>query len=323
MNSKYIKIVFLVIGLFAYASNNAFASESRPRKSVQKTSTRGRSASRSETSRNDGSASSDDNPNIKKGEYIIPICRNPEEVRKATRLMDDVIKRLEYHATNDGYDKAKQHDKHITKQYKNHADQGGVQKINIKIRGSQKYNDIIHMLSKRLPVLEFGDIRVKGRTIVKYSPDLVMIKQRYTNRARTMKAYFHALFAKIKISPNETIIAYASADVDGETDVIHKIDGNTSKDDDASSIAESYLSQAEDSLSIGDVPQEATIVEAQKQRVANVFGFIVKKEEHYVNVTHISSVNEQTPFSHNYAIQVIRTNRLAELMRLRDSYRWA
>ncbi|CAD2099474.1 fam-a protein [Plasmodium vinckei] len=310
MNSKYIKIFFLVIGLFAYASNKAFAAESGSKKSAQKKSTRSKSASKKGASSNSKSSSSSSSKYVQNGVYVVPSCTNPEEVRKASELMDEVIKRLQYHATNEGYNKITQHDMHITKQYKNYVGEEGVQKINIRIRGAEKYNDIIQMLCRTHAVVEFGDIRVKGRTILRYTPSLVMIKQRYTNLSKTERDYFYALFSKTEISPNETIIAYASADVNVKNEAIQKID-------------EDDTSTAGDSSSNADASQEATIVETKKQNVANIFGFIVKKEGPFINVTHITSVNEQAPFSHNYAIQVIRTNKLAGVMRLRDTYKWA
>ncbi|CAD2088336.1 fam-a protein [Plasmodium vinckei brucechwatti] len=306
MNSKYIKIVFLVIGLFAYASNKAFAAESESKKSAQKKSTRSKSASKKRTSSDAKSSSSSSSKYVQNGVYVVPPCTNPEEIIKASELMDEVIKRLQYHATNEGYNKAAQHDQHITKQYKHYVGEEGVQKINIKIRGAEKYNDIIQMLCRTHAVVEFGDIRIKGRTILRYTPSLVMIKQRYTNLSKTERDYFHALFSKTEISPNETIIAYASADVNTESEAIQKI-------------GEDDTSTAGDSSSNADVSQEAAIVETKKQKVANIFGFIIKKDENFINITHISSINGQAPFSHDYAIQVIRTNKLADIMRLRDT----
>ncbi|KEG01631.1 hypothetical protein YYE_03731 [Plasmodium vinckei vinckei] len=303
MNSKYIKIVFLVMGLFAYASNKAFAAESGANQPVKKKSTRSKSSSKKGTS-----SKSKDSKYIQNGVYVIPSCTDSEEIRKASELMSEVINQIQYHDTKGGYNITQKHDKDTTMQYKNILGDESIQKVDVRIRGSHQYNDIIQMLCKCHNVIEFGDIRVKGRAILRYTPSLIMIKQRYTNRSKTEGDKFYALFSKVEISSNETIIAYASADVNTKNDPIQK------KDEDNTSIAE-------DSSSNADVSEDMTIVETKKQKVANIFGFIIKKEDNFIHITHISSVNGQAPFSHNYVIQVIRTNKLADIIRLRDPYK--
>ncbi|EAA22845.1 hypothetical protein [Plasmodium yoelii yoelii] len=122
-----------------------------------------------------------------------------------------------------------------------------------------------------------------------------MIKQRYRNVSKTFKGHFHALFSKVEISPNTTMIAYASADINDQNSTIQEINGNGTSINGAS-------------LESDNNSQEKAITGVPKQKAANIFGFLVKKEDNHVKITHISSINENIPFSHNYIIQILNIN---------------
>ncbi|SCL83573.1 hypothetical protein PBSP11RLL_000509200, partial [Plasmodium berghei] len=91
---------------------------------------------------------------------------------------------------------------------------------------AEKYNYIISILWNSNAKYVGGQI-VKEKVARAYSPNLMMIQQRYKNDAISFHGYYYALAKKVQVSDDTTIIVYASSDVNDYNSVNKKKYTNT------------------------------------------------------------------------------------------------
>ncbi|SCL90632.1 fam-a protein [Plasmodium chabaudi chabaudi] len=265
MNKFYIQIVFFFLSISIYVNNKTLAAEADPEGSITLES---------------------------KKRYAIPdeiflkykhlIHTNREEVVNAAKLMTEAAAHIEHYATaKDGYELCKwSRNFNITLSKK--EDEGGavIQRVKFKYNHTNKYNEIINMLWD--PDSEhFLDKHSSTRKIIRmYTPNLVLIQQRYKSWSEGRDKYFNALAAKIKVSEYETIIAITSPNTN---------DGYPADKEYKNKIIENA------NLFKIDIDPEDDIVEGKlKKTMVNVAGYFIRKIHNFVDITYIESIDGHT-----------------------------
>ncbi|CXH98697.1 hypothetical protein PBK173_000050900 [Plasmodium berghei] len=60
----------------------------------------------------------------------------------------------------------------------------------------------------------FGDQIVKEKVTHEYSPNLIMVQNRYINTPLSFHGYYYALAKKVQVSDDTTLIVYTSSNID-------------------------------------------------------------------------------------------------------------
>ncbi|CAD2089750.1 fam-a protein [Plasmodium vinckei brucechwatti] len=260
MNKFYIQTALFLLSIFAYANNEILATEPALGENT-KPQLRSRYPTSEEV--------------YEKNKHLL--CTNPEETKQAEKLMNEVVKHLEYHATNnDGY-KVYIRDRGdgISYYKKKHDDQTYILKINLNIYASSQYNDIINKLWDPNTPNTFNNGSVKIAHV--YNPNLVIIQQRYGKNYRGNQKYFYALATKAEISEGKTIIAMTSADIN---------DYNPSKKEYKNTIIENA------NLFKSNVNPDGDIQNGELDNLyVNLAGYLIEKKGDDLEITYIESIN--------------------------------
>ncbi|CAD2087434.1 fam-a protein [Plasmodium vinckei brucechwatti] len=262
MNKFYIQIVLFLLSIFVFVNNKALASDAAQIKSTQ--------------------------PKFKncyptpeeiyeKNKHLL--CANPEETIEAEKLMNEVVKHLECHATSkDGY---KPHPDNpyndIYFYIKKHDKYTNVEKMQYKVYGTNKYNQVISEIwdPDSNNFLEYGS--VKGKIVRVYNPNLVMIQQRFKNWPLSREKYFYALVKKAQISHDTTIIAMVSPNIN---------DHHPSNIKYYNTIIENA------NLFKTDIDSEDDIRKGKLTKTfVNLAGYYVKKCNTHVDATYVASID--------------------------------
>ncbi|ETB59939.1 hypothetical protein YYC_03289 [Plasmodium yoelii 17X] len=218
------------------------------------------------------------------------LCSNPEEIRRATELMNEAVIHLQYHATStDEYRLIYNSNNGASAYFKNHGGHTIIEKLNNKIPDSNKYNAIIKAICdlNRIKIVD-GNV-ITGKVIRVYNPNLMLVQHRYRDLFGSTQKYFYALATKVEISENTTIIAYTSANINDHNCADKKFYQNT--------IVESA------NLFKTEVDSETDIRNGKlKKLFVNLLGFLIKKEDEHVDLTCVSSIydnvsNARNPFT--------------------------
>ncbi|EUD71228.1 hypothetical protein YYG_03283 [Plasmodium vinckei petteri] len=262
MNKFYIQVVFFLLSVSVYLNNKILASEPDPGKAAETKSNKPYSTSEEVYEQNKDL-----------------LCANPEEAHQAIKLMGEALIHLVYHATNkDGY-KYIDYDPVYDVHYYTKKDKGNtnVEKCQYKVSDLNKYNQEVGKLWD--PDNDhFLDRHSCKRKIVRvYSPNLVIIQQRYKNWPLGRQQYFYALVKKSQISENKTIIAMTSANIN---------DGYPSKKEYKNRIIENA------NLFTTDIDSEDDIKKGKLNKAfLNIGGYIIEKKDNCVNITYVNSLS--------------------------------
>ncbi|CAD2095105.1 fam-a protein [Plasmodium vinckei] len=261
MNKFYIQTALFLLSIFTYANNEILATEPAPGEDT-KPQLRSRYPTSEEVYEKHKHLSSH------------PSCINK---KKAIKLMDEVVKHLEYHATNnDGYKVyIRNHGDGISYYKKKHDDQTYILKINLNIYASSQYNDIINKLWDPNTPNTFNKGTVK--IVHVYDPNLVVIQQRYKKRSKDPQKYFYALATKAEISEDKTIIAMTSADIN---------DCNPFRKEYKNTIIENA------NLFKSNVIPDDDIQNGELDNLfVNLAGYLIEKKGDDLEITYIESIN--------------------------------
>ncbi|VTZ66921.1 fam-a protein [Plasmodium chabaudi chabaudi] len=266
MNKFYIQIVLFILSIFIYANNEALAADAAQIKSAQP-----KFKKRYPTSRE----IYENNKHL--------LCTNPEETIEAEKLMKEVVKHLEYHATSkDGY-RLHQYDSYSGVDFyiKKHNDTN-VEKIQYKVYSSNKYNKVISEIwdPDSNTFLDNGSDKVKIERV--YNPNLVLIQQRYKNGPLSREKYFYALVKKVQISHDTTIIAMVSPNVNDHhpSNIKYK----------------NPIIENANSFKI-DIDSEDYIRRGKlKKTFVNIAGYYIQKCCTHVDVTYVESITGRSFF---------------------------
>ncbi|CAD2084433.1 fam-a protein [Plasmodium vinckei lentum] len=285
MNIEYTKTIFLLVSLFVYASNETLGEE------TAKEITLGNIASKNFTLTLDNDSSGD---NL--------LCTNPEEITKATEVMDEAITLLRNHAKNkDGY--SLYHSEKNANLYFTKPGNPEAGKLSIIIQDPNKYDDIVTLLSNPNGAKYFDDSFISGKISRLYNTNLALLQQRHKGRIGSLKKYFYALMKKVNVTPKETIIAYVPTDINGHNNSNNKSFNNT------------VLKKA-NSLKI-DINSEEDIRKGKlKKTFVNVFGYIVKKEIDHINITYVKFGEGSYSIFPNWLNKMFRGLKILKLTKL-------
>ncbi|CAD2109208.1 fam-a protein [Plasmodium vinckei] len=277
MNKFYIQIVLFLISISLYVNNKTLATEPAPQKIPPKNpneSTTPEPSDRCPTSEE----IYEKNKNL--------LCTNPKETKEAVEFMNDAVKHLELHAKSMGGYKICDniYDPRMNLYKKKHEDRTDIEKIVYAIYGLNKYNEIINEIwdPEHANPLNTGDVKI-ARV---YNPNLVMIQQRYKKKFGTSQKYFYALAAKVETSQYDTIIAYASADIN---------DHNPSKKK-----YENKIVQKANSFKT-DINSEEDIRKGKLRKAfVNLAGYYIQQSKDGANITYIESIDGHSSIKRDF-----------------------
>ncbi|VTZ76183.1 fam-a protein [Plasmodium yoelii] len=204
------------------------------------------------------------------------LCTNSEEIIQAGEVMNEAVEHLKYHATSmDGYELCdKNPDSSMLFYNKKHQGYINIEKINFKVDDPDNYNEIINMLWDPDYPIFFNMGFVKIARV--YTPNLVMIQQRYKKKFGRRQRYFYALFTKVEISENKTIVVMTSANIN---------DHNPSNKKYKNEIVKSA------NLFKTDIDSEEDIRKGKlKKTFVNLIGYLIEKKDRYINITYVDSI---------------------------------
>ncbi|CAD2099600.1 fam-a protein [Plasmodium vinckei brucechwatti] len=264
MNKFYIKIVFFILSVSIYLNNKTLATKPDPGTATKTISEKAYSTPEEIYVKNKDKS-----------------CTNRNEIINAAKLMREAAAHLEDQATSkNGYELCKwSRNFNITLSKKKDGNTI-IQRINLKSYHINKYNEIINMLWD--PDSEhFLDKDSSKRKIVRmYSPNLVMIQQRYKSWSEGRDKYFYALAANVEVSPYETIIVMTSPNVN---------DGYPSDKEYKNRIVENA------SLFKTDIDSEDDIRNGEiKKTIVNLAGYFIRKIHNFVDIIYVESIDGHT-----------------------------
>ncbi|CDU17790.1 fam-a protein [Plasmodium yoelii] len=207
------------------------------------------------------------------------LCTNPEEIIQAEKLMNDAVKNLKYHARNKyGYYFNGEYWPHTMNSYKKiYRDLTCVEKIEYTINDPNKYNKIINKFWDPDSNDLFYKCSAKRKIARVYSPNLLIIQQRFKKWPWSREKYFYALAAEFKISEDKTIIVMTSANINDHNSKNKKPFEN--KIIKSANLFETDI-DSEDDIRKGKL----------KKSIVNIAGYIIKKKDKYLDITYVESV---------------------------------
>ncbi|SCL86616.1 fam-a protein [Plasmodium chabaudi adami] len=263
MNKFYIQIVFFLLSVSVYLNNKTLATEPAP-ENATKTKSKNSYATSEEIYEN--------NKHL--------LCANPEEALEVEELMEEAVTHLEMHATSkDDYKNLMGNPYCNLDVYeKKYHDDTIVLKFHYILHDPNKYNETIGEFWDP-DCINFLDHAHTQRKIIRvYSPNLILIQQRYKRSRYDRQKYFYALVRKAQISEEKAIIVMTSANI---------IDHHPSKKEYKNTIIESANSftteiDSEDDIRKGKI----------KKMFVNIAGYLIEKNDNQVDITYIKSIDE-------------------------------
>ncbi|CDU16609.1 fam-a protein [Plasmodium yoelii] len=248
------------------------------------------------------------NNNNNNNKQPIPfVCTKRSEIKKAENVMEEAIERLKEHAIHSN-------DYNLHYCYANEIDIYRkrhkyviVDKIDIEINNTDKYEEIIDTLSNFNNNL-YSFVTVKGKVVREYNPNLVMIQQHFTDMSDpSFKGYLYALAVKRKVSEDTTIIALTSPNVNDH----NYVDKNLFKN----AIVESANSF------VTDVDPEDYI---RKRDLSKMFvhlsGYIIQKKSKSIQITSINAIEVDYRNAPKLIEESFRGDKLTILINLKNKY---
>ncbi|CAD2100689.1 fam-a protein [Plasmodium vinckei] len=265
MNKFYIQTVLFLLRIFVYVNNKTLATEPVPEENTTPES-KNRFSTPEEI--------------YEKNKHLL--CTDPEEVIKAEKLMNEALIHAKCHSISmDDYEFCvKNPYPRIPLHTKIREDNIDIDKIQYKVYGAYKLGEVIgeiwdpdsdHFLNK---------YSSKRKIVRVYSPNLVMIQQRYKKWRFDRQKYFYALAIKVEISKYTTIIVMTSANIN---------DHNPSSKEYKNKIIESA------NLFKIDIDSEDDIRSGKlKKTFLNIAGYFIQEYDSYVDIIYVESIDGNT-----------------------------
>ncbi|CDU17798.1 fam-a protein [Plasmodium yoelii] len=321
-NKGYSDIMFFILIMLIYVSNKAFASEHVITNTIPRNTFRRRNTSKNDSLRKAALLNAtltktypssikdnsilDNNSSNETHEETPTTCTNSEEIKKTTEIINDALSILRYHATSEeNYKLQYVYDKDALVYFKKHGNTD-IEKLNLKIRNPDKYNDVINNLWDPYGTKNFNDYFINGKVVCIYNPNLLMIKQRSIDPTESPHESVYALVSKIKISEDTTVIIIASANV------------NEYKSSNKQTYKNNDL-EINNSLNTNR-SSESDIKEESKKTFINLSAFFIKKEDNYINVTYVNAMDDNTSSSKKYSIKKAKAPNIAFYLRLMEIF---
>ncbi|VTZ74526.1 fam-a protein [Plasmodium yoelii] len=309
MNKVYIRVVLFILSLFIYMNNNTFAAEHSPKK------TKTRFLSKTDISNYIWSIICRSpiyvlftNPDNIFKPRIPFVCTKRSEIKKAENVMEEAIERLKEHAIHSN-------DYNLHYRYANEIDIYRkrhkyviVDKIDIEINNTDKYEEIIDTLFNFNNDLYCGGVEVKGKVAREYNPNLVMIQQRFSDIPdQHFRGYLYAIATKQQVSEDTTIIALTSANIN---DYNH-VDQNLFKN---------LIVESANSFET-EVDSENYIRKRYlKKAFVHLSGYIIKKKSKSIQITSINAIEVDNRNAPKSIEEGFRGDKLTILINIKNKY---
>ncbi|VEV54404.1 fam-a protein [Plasmodium vinckei vinckei] len=208
--------------------------------------------------------------------------------------MNEAVMHLQYHATStEEYELISTSNNGTNAYVKKHGGHTTVEKLNNKIPDPNRYKTIIKFLCDLNRPQNLDGRIITGKVVRVYTPNLVMVQQRYRTLYGSSQKYFYALAPKAEVDENTTVIVYASANINDHNRADKKLYQNTILES-----ANSFKTEVNSEVDIrnGEL----------KKLFVNLFGFLIKKEDGHVDFTCVSSIYESVSNSLNSFTKLCR-----------------
>ncbi|CXI39096.1 fam-a protein [Plasmodium berghei] len=320
-NKGYSDIIFFLLIILIYVSNKTFASEYILSNTIPYNTIRRRNTSKNDSLRKssllnttlnkaypinieDSFILGNNSSNEAHEQIDLTICTNPEEIRKTTEIINDALSILRYHATSEeNYKLQYVYDKDALVYFKKHGNTD-IEKLDLKIRNSNKYNDVINNLWDPYGTKHFNDYFINGNVVRIYNPNLLMIQQRNIDPTQSPQESVYALASKIEISEDITVIIIASANVNDYNNSNKKTYKNKNL-------------EISNSLNTSSSPE--SYIKEESKKTFNLSGFFIKKKGNYINVTYVNAMDDNTS-SKKYSIKKSKGPNIAFYLRLMEIF---
>ncbi|KEG00188.1 hypothetical protein YYE_04965 [Plasmodium vinckei vinckei] len=260
MNKFYIQNVFFLLSIFVYVNNKILASELDPIEDEKSTM---------ECQYPTAEEIYEANKHL--------LCTNPEEAKQANKLMNDALVYLIYHIKNgDNYELCQANLNYPSISHKKKYKDKCVIRINLRTSHPHLFDDLINMLWNpgSLNTINTGNVQI-ARV---YTPNLLIIQQRYEKKSKERQKYFYALTKRAQISEDTTIIVMTSANIN---------DHNPSNKKYKNTIIESA------NLFKTEVDSEDDIRNGKLEKVfVNINGYLIEKKTDHIDIFYIESVSD-------------------------------
>ncbi|SCL92999.1 fam-a protein [Plasmodium chabaudi adami] len=208
------------------------------------------------------------------------ISIDPEEAKEAADVMAEALALAQKHAKHTkNYKLYYMKDEEAILHFKtvNYIDIG---KLVFTIPNPDSYDGIVNMLWDPNGIKNYDNLFDKGKFYRTYNENLVILQQRYRNPNKRRVTYCHALASKFQLSEDETAIVFASSDINGP-------------DDDGDDYGKYENPIVESANTFNPKFNSEQYIENEKlsQMYINLKAFFIKKENDYVKITHISSID--------------------------------
>ncbi|CAD2091062.1 fam-a protein [Plasmodium vinckei brucechwatti] len=272
MNKFYIRIVLFLLSVSLYVNNETLATEPAPQKVPPKDTNEATTPYLNKCQPTPEEIY-EKNKNL--------LCTNHQETREAIKLMNEVAKHIEDHATSiEGYTQCKTKHGPGMVLYKKKQNNTNIKKMYYIVRDFYQHNEIINEIWNPNHANPFNPGSVKIFRV--YNPNLVMIQHRYEKKFGSSQKYFYALAARVEISKEKTIIAMASANIN---------DGYPSKKEYKNKIIESA------NLFKTQINSEDDIRKGKLTKVfVNVAGYFIQKYDNRIDIAYVESIDGYDSF---------------------------
>ncbi|CAD2100704.1 fam-a protein [Plasmodium vinckei petteri] len=310
MSKFYIQIVLFLLSISVCLNNTTLAADPSPKKASQKVLNKAPNnvpnKAPNKAPNNVPNKAPNEDPNevpnaftklISKNPYPTPeeifeekidlLCEEPEETINASKLMDEAVVHLAYHATNNNDSESckKNTGSSSLSCEKKYEKPKNLLSANRKIYHLGMYNNIVNMIWNPHPVKFYinesvisGKENITRKIVRVYDPNLIMIQQRYNKGSKGGQKYFYALVKKAHLSEDKTIIVMTSVNM---------------KDQDSSNEKHKNTIIENANLFKTSIETEKDIKQGKlKKVVVNIAGYLVEKIKKDIHITYIESINE-------------------------------
>lgn len=227
------------------------------------------------------------------------MCTDTEEAKKAEEIMKEAVTLLQQHAqSEEDYNLYHKYDEEATVYFKKHEDTD-IGKLELKIRNPDHYNDIVKILWDPNGAKHFDGNFINGKLVRVYNPNLVIVQLRSRSLVGLAQEYLYALAYKVEVSENETIIVHASADIYDHNDTYEYSYRNTILES-----ANSFQTEID--------PEDDIVNGEIIKTYINLSGCIIKKEDEYVNLTCVNSIDVESPNMEDLILKVVKSIKMAD-----------
>ncbi|SCL83659.1 fam-a protein [Plasmodium chabaudi adami] len=302
MNKGCTKNVFILLSLFVCVNSKVFASEAESGVDLLRRFIRHNPEQNTTDISNTTLTlpNNDSEPIEEQNKYLL--CTNSYEKENMLNIVNQAIMSLYYHNKNikddDLYYKYSD-DVNIFFKEDENVD---IAKINIKIKNTNKYNDIISTLWSPNGPKYFDDNFIDGQIARIYNPNLLMIQQRYQKYNLLFQKYYYSLSRKVHVSKNKTIIGNLHVYVNGPN--------NDNTEHNIKTIIE-YINESEAGINFS---------EKLKTLSFGLSGYIIKKKRGYIDFTYISTIDDAVSIAPKHCIKREKAIQMLNLIKLRDLF---